>query len=121
MRRILTAALCCAFLASPSLAKRRSTETRIDVGQNFNEASDRYEFAKAEFVKTDVHLSFVYYKTRKELEAAYTAKTGLTKHLNAYSIIRGDVCIINLVDPAVDYQPDIVGHEVLHCSLGRWH
>jgi hypothetical protein len=26
-----------------------------------------------------------------------------------------------MVDPKVEYQPEFVGHEMLHCFYGQWH
>lgn len=30
-------------------------------------------------------------------------------------------CTIHIVDPAVKYQPEMLGHEFAHCLYGQWH
>lgn len=39
-----------------------------------------------------------------------------------FTFIRPDgVCEVHTLDPAVNYQPAIAGHEMLHCFYGAWH
>jgi hypothetical protein len=30
-------------------------------------------------------------------------------------------CVIHIIDPEVDYQPEIIGHEFAHCAYGSFH
>jgi hypothetical protein len=30
-------------------------------------------------------------------------------------------CTIHIVDPAKDYRPEWIGHELTHCLHGQWH
>lgn len=32
-----------------------------------------------------------------------------------------DSCTIHIVDPNKSYQPEYLGHELLHCYYGAWH
>ena len=34
---------------------------------------------------------------------------------------RNGTCVIHIIDPEEDYQPEIIGHEVAHCAYGSFH
>ena len=83
-------------------------------------SADGYTFGKAEWIRTDSKISFVIHPSAKALQAAFPGGKGTDK-LAAWSLIRGDTCIVHIIDPAVSYEPEYIGHEITHCVYGRWH
>lgn len=86
-------------------------------------APDGYRFDEKEFERTPVTVSIVTHETVADLRAAAppAATVGEDHDLMAWSEIRGSRCEIHVVDPAVAYQPEWLGHELAHCVWGRWH
>jgi len=42
--------------------------------------------------------------------------------IRAFSFVqRNGTCVIHIIDPEVDYQPEIIGHEFAHCAYGSFH
>lgn len=85
---------------------------------------DGYTFGTKQYEKSEVTINIVTYQSRKEL--LVVAKTfGVTNSdLAAFSILRGpnfNRCTIHMIDPSVIYEPEFVGHEMLHCFYGQWH
>ena len=82
----------------------------------------RYEGASFERDTVDVHV--VTYQSEHELLAAARERhvvVGEGRKLRAFAVIRGDRCIMHIIDPAVSYQPQWIGHEFVHCIRGDWH
>lgn len=92
-------------------------------------AADGYDFGRKEFTHPAPAIKIVIHKSIEDLRAsapgntiADTAAEG--RVLMAYSIMHpGGIgtCTVHIVDPAVSYQPEWIGHEVAHCIWGRWH
>ncbi|MGQ3101005.1 MAG: hypothetical protein ACT6Q5_13240 [Sphingopyxis solisilvae] len=85
-------------------------------------ASDGHQFGDKEFHRARPNITVVTHSTLADLRAAApaSAKRG-DRELMAWGIIRPDGCEIHIIDPAVSYQPEWIGHEVAHCAWGRWH
>lgn len=86
------------------------------------DAADGYQFGAKEFDRGRPNITVIMHPTLTDLraKAPASAKRGERK-LMAWGIIRPDGCEIHIVDPAVSYQPEWIGHEVAHCAWGRWH
>lgn len=104
------------LLVLPLLFLLASCENKI--------GNDGYKFGEKQYEQTPVSVSVVTYKTEKDLQAAARAKGANNEGIVAFSVLRaGDpsTCTIHMIDPAVKYQPEFVGHEFLHCVYGQWH
>ncbi len=87
------------------------------------EAPDGHQFGAKEFDRTRPNITIVTHPTLTDLRRAApkgTVDAGKVDMM-AWGIIRPDGCEIHVVDPAVSYQPQWIGHEVAHCAWGRWH
>lgn len=88
--------------------------------------ADGYRFEAAEYRRSTVQLSIVEHRSLSELQGAASAAgadVSEGRSLRAFGVISGDraSCTIHVVAPALDYQPEWLGHEVAHCLYGRWH
>jgi hypothetical protein len=90
------------------------------------EAADGYRFEQSEYAQASVALSVVEHDSIGALRGA-AAAAGVRieggRGLMAFGVISPDRahCTIHIVDPASDYRPEWIGHEVAHCLHGRWH
>lgn len=88
---------------------------------------DGYKFHQKEYSQDVVAVNVVLYKTKAELHAAaakYLSDGTDPKTYNAFTILFPDKknqCVIHMMDPAVEYNPQHVGHEMLHCFYGQFH
>lgn len=90
---------------------------------------DGYTNVRPEYVRTELNVKIVYYQSFRELKAAYldiVPNTQALRQINerdlrAFSQIKQGVCVIHMIDPRVKYLPEFYGHELIHCSMGRWH
>jgi len=43
--------------------------------------------------------------------------------IHAFSVINPEtnVCTIHIIKPSIDYMPEHIGHELVHCIYGAWH
>lgn len=41
--------------------------------------------------------------------------------MTSYGRSSGATCYIHAVDPAAEYRPRTLGHEITHCLYGNWH
>lgn len=88
-----------------------------------SEAADGYAFGVPTFDRAEPNIRIVTHRSLAELRAAaprgiYDAEAA---KLMAWSVIRPDGCEMHVVDPAVSYQPEWIGHELAHCAWGEWH
>lgn len=88
--------------------------------------TDGYRFGKAEFVRTSPVVEIVVHPGAADLQRAAKA-AGVTEvhSAAAWSTLNptdpARPCRIHIVDPAVKYEPEWIGHELMHCAYGRWH
>lgn len=86
--------------------------------------ADGYTFREKQFERTEVQINIVTYKSQADLQRALGNRAGVdASNVVAFSVLRPpfDTCTIHMVDPNVSYQPEFVGHEMLHCVYGQWH
>lgn len=99
-----------------------------------NIGADGYRFKTKQFEKHVVVITVITYGTPGEVSAAAAAalnkSTISTDHqVNPNNVVAFSEitpanqlgCTIHMVDPAITYQPEFVGHEFLHCVYGQWH
>jgi len=89
-------------------------------------AADGYYFEKETFTRNDIQVSIVLVKNQEEMtkllaEHNRTAASG--KEVAAFSVleINEPKCTIYMIDPKISYQPEFIGHELVHCMYGDWH
>jgi predicted negative regulator of RcsB-dependent stress response len=89
-------------------------------------AVDGYKFGSKQYEKNSLQVEVKTYKTYDELHAAAKKSDKSLKNaqeIAAFSVINpeNNRCTIHMIDPAVKYEPEFVGHEFLHCVYGQWH
>lgn len=95
-------------------------------GGNNHIAADGYRFEPTERLLRDPAVRVVTYRTRAEFLASYMAQGGSASKRDvlmafaAYNVER-NTCTIYAMDPAVQYQPEFLGHELAHCLYGNFH
>ena len=84
--------------------------------------ADGYVFGDKQFERQSVQVNTVVYKSESEF-ASELRKRRLPETVAAFTILQPpfDSCTIHMIDPAIRYEPEFVGHEFLHCSYGQWH
>jgi len=99
---------------------------------NPNEGVDRYVFLQKTIERKDVRIIVVTYKSYGELEAAVRSHIGAdpkysairAHRVQAFSVLQKpnyDVCTIHMIDPIISYEPEYIGHELMHCVYGEFH
>jgi hypothetical protein len=91
--------------------------------------ADGYYFEKETFVRTEFPVEIVLVQSqaemRKEIEKRKKNVEGKvnSKDVAAFAIIRMNdpKCTIYMIDPKVKYEPEFIGHELVHCIYGVWH
>lgn len=89
-------------------------------------AADDHRFVRKEFDNRVVTVTIVPHATVQDLRAAAAAGNATIeagREAMAWSVVypQSGRCVIHVVDPAVSYQPEWIGHELAHCAYGRWH
>lgn len=87
---------------------------------------DGYKFGSKQYELNDVQVEVKTYQTYRALQkAAVDSDKTLkdAKDIAAFSVINpsSNTCTIHMIDPTVNYEPEFVGHEFLHCVYGQWH
>lgn len=87
------------------------------------EASDSHRFERKTFERTQPGVTIVVHRTVDELRRAAPKRTvdAGKVDLMAWAVIRDGGCEVHVVDPAVTWKPEWLGHEVAHCVWGEWH
>lgn len=92
--------------------------------------ADGYYFENKEFSATSLQANVVEHKSLNDLQRYYSATTNKSANdgsksvqaFTLYTYANGhSKCEIHIVDPAVDYMPEFIGHELVHCIHGRFH
>lgn len=90
-------------------------------------AKDGYSFGTKSYSHENVEVTIVTYTSREELRKAIKNPEKLSESVMAFSTLykKDGVflpkCTIHMMDPAVVYEPEFIGHEFLHCAYGQWH
>ena len=94
--------------------------------QSPSTGSDGYRFGDKQYTQNKVTVDVVIYPTREELNREINRRklnTATTRVVAFTTLYKDDPtrCTIHMMDPAVEYAPEFVGHEFLHCVHGQWH
>lgn len=84
--------------------------------------TDGYYFGEPQYENSNVSVSIVTYTEKSFAEEV--KQRGLPPEVKAFSELFSnaqDKCKIHIVNPAIKYEPEVVGHEFLHCVYGQWH
>jgi hypothetical protein len=87
--------------------------------------TDGYTFEKAQFTQTSFTVTMVLVQNEQELvklaPPAAIKLQGSKGELFAFGKVGPNRCTIYAVDPAAQYRPQNLGHELTHCIYGEWH
>jgi len=97
----------------------------ISCGQK-KAASDGYYFEQETFVRTDIQVNIVLVKNQEEMTkllAEHHRSVSSGNEVAAFSVLEVSEpnCTIYMIDPKTSYQPEFIGHELVHCVYGDWH
>lgn len=89
-------------------------------------AADGYVFEKGTESIGHREIKVVQYPSFEALRDSYNKQPGArqigaTESLQAFSAYNDKTCTIHMIDPAVHYQPEFFGHELVHCLYGNFH
>ena len=89
------------------------------------QGADGYAFERGEFDRNEIAVTVVEHPSLADLRAD-AARRGVrdgNREIMAFGLVSTDrpACEIHIVDPAQDYRPEWIGHELTHCIRGRWH
>ncbi len=87
-------------------------------------AKDGYYFENG--TKTERSIRFVTYTSMDDVKRAYATtkgarKLGPNEDLQAFALVSPTTCTVHMIDPAVSYKPEWIGHEITHCLYGEFH
>ncbi len=93
--------------------------------------ADDYHFEGKEYTLIEQKYTFVVVPNEKEWNALADQYVGIPgDDLGAFSRLRlnraepdlkGSECIVYIRDPDWKYEPEFIGHEIIHCLFGKWH
>jgi hypothetical protein len=85
-----------------------------------SESSDGYRFEKVQWEQPQMQVTLVTHKSLADLQRAGPEVKGHA--VQAWSVVNPNgQCEIHIVDPAVKYVPEFIGHELTHCAYGNFH
>ena len=96
-------------------------------------ASDDYYFEDKEYTLIEQDYIFVVVDNKEqwnELVKQYVGDRYTGDQMGAFSRLRlnrqdpnlaGSECIVYIKDPEWVYEPEYIGHEIIHCLYGKWH
>ena len=96
-------------------------------------ASDEYYFEDKEYTLIEQDYIFVVVENKKkwnDLVKQYFGSEYTGDQMGAFSRLRlnrqepnlaGSECIVYIKDPTWQYEPEYIGHEIIHCLFGKWH
>jgi hypothetical protein len=86
--------------------------------------ADGYRFEKMDFERSQLSVTLVPYPSAKALQAA-GKRFGVERaeSLAAFATLSRSEprCTIHYVHPQVSYEPEWLGHELVHCIYGQFH
>lgn len=100
--------------------------TLISCDQGPKKSADNYRFEKETFTRTDINVKIVFVKDQTEMTALLKSKgrtTAAGNEVAAFSTLSltEPRCTIYMLDPKNKYEPEFIGHELVHCIYGDWH
>ena len=94
-------------------------------------ASDDYHFEQKEYTLLEQKFEFVVVDNITEWNSLVEQYVGADGgDIGAFSRLRlnredpnlaGSECIVYIKDPEWVYEPEFIGHEIVHCLYGKWH
>lgn len=97
----------------------------LSCDQSPKRGADDYYFEEKEYEKTSLGVTIVVMESQKamEQEASKYMDRESAKKVAAFGKVQPATnnCTIYIIDPSVSYQPEFIGHELVHCMYGRWH
>jgi hypothetical protein len=87
-------------------------------------ASDGYRFLVKEYENLSPGVEFILLKNEDEKQTVFKQVFGKDwKKIAGFTYWNENkkTCRIVIPDPAWQYSPEIIGHEVAHCIWGKWH
>lgn len=87
-------------------------------------AADNYRFLEKEYETLKPGVEFVLLRNQEEYKAVMKQQFGSDwKTISAFTFWdkQKATCKIYIKDPAWEYTPELIGHEVAHCIWGRFH
>ena len=94
--------------------------------QPSNVGKDGYYFEKETLTRTELTMHIVLVKNQAEMsqllkEHGRQVASGYeVAAFSTYSQVEPR-CTIYMIDPKLNYQPEFIGHEFVHCVYGNWH
>jgi hypothetical protein len=100
-----------------------------DLKPTAKKGADGYYFEEESFVRTEFPVEIVLIQSQAEMRREIKKRQKLvegkveSKDVAAFAIIRTNdpTCTIYMLDPKVKYEPEFIGHELVHCIYGVWH
>lgn len=96
--------------------------------QSKQKGKDGYYFEKESFTRTEFPVEIVLVKNAAQMQAEVRKRNNLhgtvdASKVAAFSVIRMNdpKCTIYMIDPKNKYEPEFIGHELVHCIYGVWH
>ena len=95
-------------------------------GQQKNVGADGYRFEEATLDRKELNVKIVFVQSNQEmnaLEKEHNAEAQPGYEIAAFATYSQTEphCTIYAIDPKVNYQPEWIGHELVHCVYGVWH
>ena len=92
-------------------------------------AADGYYFEESQWTRTEFPVEIVLVQSREEMAREVAKRKGQIEgkikptDVAAFAVIRpfDTRCTIYMLDPKVQYEPEYIGHELVHCIYGAWH
>jgi hypothetical protein len=90
-------------------------------------APDGYYFETATENNSQFYVRIHVYKNYDDLGKAWTKAGGTEfapgRRVAAFSKRSNDrkTCDIHMIDPKIEYRPQFIGHELVHCTYGSFH
>ena len=120
MKKIFTTvALVASLIGSPALA--------ANYNSSMNQAKDGYTWEQPQFSRTKVEVTIVFFPNRQalrdEARAQHILMDGDSKSFARVNAVDSEHnrCTLYLISPESIYEPEIYGHELMHCFFGNWH
>jgi hypothetical protein len=90
---------------------------------------DGYYFEQSQWVRTEFPVEIVLVQSRKEMKEEISKRMSSVdgkikaEDVAAFAVVSptNTKCVLYILDPKVHYEPEFIGHELVHCIYGSWH
>lgn len=124
---IFTGALAALLLSScqPHAEQSMYAEDQPFMVTNHIISNDGYYIETTTQDNKEFYVRIIKYKSYEDLGKAWKHNGGSDQPKGyrtvAFSEWDDKTCTIHMVDPLIDYKPQYMGHELLHCMIGSFH